>query len=363
VAGHQLIGAPVSLYTGKARAYLRYKGIPFEEVLATREVYRDVIIPRTGVQFIPVLISDDDVAVQDTTDIIDFLESRHPEPSVYPETPLQRLVALLFEVYGDEWLVIPAMHYRWSFDENVAFCYDEFGSMLAPEASADEQRRQGEKAAAPFAGALEPLGITERSAPAVERSYLAFLRDFDAHLAEHSFLLGERPSIGDFGLMGPLYAHLYRDPYSGRVMREHAPRVAEWVERMNDPRPRSGAFLPEDRIPATVKPMLGRMFAEQAPVILDTARQVAEWAREAEQRELPRAVGMHEYTIEGVTENRAVFPFSLWMWQRPLDHYRTLTGETGERARALLRELGGEQALAADLPQRVRREDNRLVLA
>ncbi len=71
---HQLIGAPVSLYTGKARAYLRYKRIPFDEVLSTREVYRSVIVPRTGVRYIPVLITDDDVELKDTTEIIDQLE-------------------------------------------------------------------------------------------------------------------------------------------------------------------------------------------------------------------------------------------------------------------------------------------------
>ena len=58
--GHQLLGTEVSLYTDKARAYLRFKQIPFEEVLSTRFVYKDVIVPRTGVRFIPVLITDDD---------------------------------------------------------------------------------------------------------------------------------------------------------------------------------------------------------------------------------------------------------------------------------------------------------------
>ena len=55
MSGHQLIGAEVSYYTGKVRAYLRYKGMAFDEVSATREVYRDIILPRTGVAFIPVL--------------------------------------------------------------------------------------------------------------------------------------------------------------------------------------------------------------------------------------------------------------------------------------------------------------------
>src|SRR5690349_17598234 len=105
---HKLIGAEVSLYTGKVRAYLRYKGIPFEEVAASAEIYRDVIIPRTGVRYIPVLISDDDVAVQDSTAIIDFMEARYPEAPVYPSGPVQRLVALVLETYADEWLVVPA---------------------------------------------------------------------------------------------------------------------------------------------------------------------------------------------------------------------------------------------------------------
>ena len=34
MAKHQLIGAEVSLYTGKVRAYLRHKSIEFDEVLA-----------------------------------------------------------------------------------------------------------------------------------------------------------------------------------------------------------------------------------------------------------------------------------------------------------------------------------------
>ena len=99
---YQLIGAEISYYTGKARAYLRYKGIPFEEVTASAEVFAKTILPKTGVRFIPVLITPEDEAVQDTTEIIDFLEARFPQASVYPDTPLQRLVALLFEIYGDE---------------------------------------------------------------------------------------------------------------------------------------------------------------------------------------------------------------------------------------------------------------------
>jgi len=364
VAGkHQLLGAEVSYYTGKVRAYLRYKDIPFEEVLASREVYKNVIVPRTGVSYIPVLISDDDVAVQDTTDIIDFLEARYPDPSIYPQTPVQRLVALLFEVYADEWLVIPAMHYRWNYPENRAFAIREFGALSAPQASPEEQLAIGEKVAVPFAGALPPLGVTPNSAPAIEQSYLGFLADFEAHLAEYPFLLGTRPSLGDFALYGPLYAHLYRDPYSGRLMRERAPRVAQWVERMRDPQPRSGEFIGGDEVPVMLIPMLRRMFAEQGPVLLNTMRALDRWAAEHPGEKLPRAIGKHEYRIGDVTEERMIYPYNIWMWQRPYDYFHSLRGGDRGRAEMLLREAQGLETIEAPIPRRVKRENNRVVLA
>jgi hypothetical protein len=82
---------------------------------------------------------------------------------VYPTTPLQRLVALLLEVYGDEWLVIAAMHYRWSFPENREFAHHEFGKVSEPEATPEQQRALGEQLSKPFAGALPPLGVTAAS--------------------------------------------------------------------------------------------------------------------------------------------------------------------------------------------------------
>eukprot|EP00959_Pyramimonas_sp_CCMP1952_P409564 8583323-Pyramimonas_sp.AAC.2 len=38
-----------------------------------------------------------------------------------------------------------------------------------------------------------------------------------------------RPSLGDVALMGPFYAHLYRDPVPGHLMKTRAPLVARWV--------------------------------------------------------------------------------------------------------------------------------------
>jgi len=361
---HILYGTEFSLYTGKVRAYLRYKGIPFEEKLSTLNVYRKVIIPKTGVRFIPVLQTPDDEYIQDTTDIIDTLEPRFSERSVYPVNPKQRLVALLFELLGDEWLLIPAMHYRWNFPEqNERFIMGEFGSIIAPWAPAIARRFAGRQLAKNFSGMLPMLGITDKSIPAIEAWYEEFLGQLDTHFAQHSYLLGERASIGDFGLMAPLYAHLYRDPAPGKLMRRIAPNVARWVERMNQPQPGIGDWLADDEVPDTLLPILRRQFAEQFPFLQSTADALCHWRTENPNRKIPRSIGTHAFSLGAVQEQRALIPFSLWMAQRPLDYYASLSGKNRAAVKGFLQSVHGQESMDLGEYPRVTRRDNRLVFA
>ncbi len=357
---YRLIGAEVSYYTGKVRAYLQYKRIPFVEIAATREVYRDVIVPRTGVRFIPVLISGDDIAVQDSTAIIDFLEQRHPERGVYPPGGLQRLAALLLEAYADEWLVLPAMHYRWNVPENRAFAVEEFGRLSVPSADPTEQRLIGEKLAAPFAGALPALGVSAETAPAIEASYRELLAELDGHLALHAHALGPCPTIADFALYGPLYAHLYRDPASGRSMRTTAPRVADWVERMQRGDAAPGDFPADDALPATIEPLLARMFREFGPVLAGTIERLRTFEAVAPDAPLPRAIGRPRFELGDVGGQRAIYPFNVWRWQRAYDHYHALDGAERARADALLERTGGRTLIQVPLRPRLERRNNLL---
>ncbi len=361
---YQLYGDPFSYYSGKVLAYLRFKSIPFEMILPSPQAYKEVIIPRTGVRYIPVLLTPDDVAVQDTTEIIDFLEQRFPAPSIYPATPKQRLTALLFELYGDEWLLLPAMHYRWRYNED--FALKEFGRLTAPEAPPEHHRAIGEKAAARFRGAMPALGITEATAAAIEAWYEAFLAHMNAHFAQHPYLLGTRPSIGDFGLFGPLYAHLYRDPESGALMKRKAPEVAAWVERMDKPdatAPYPGEILSDDQVPETLFPVLRRMFKEHWPVLIDTANRLDAWCRDHPGEDIPRAIGQNAFAIGKVQSTRFVFPYAQWMMQRPLDAYRQLRDAEKKTVNIFLDDVDGREALAFSPPCRVARENNKLVLA
>ncbi|GAB5489361.1 MAG: hypothetical protein Pars2KO_29310 [Parasphingorhabdus sp.] len=342
---HKFYGGPLSLYSGKARAYLDWKGVDYEEILSSTEVYRDIIIPRVGRPVIPVMVTDDDETLQDTTLIIDHFEDILGGPSVYPETPKQRLVALLMEVFGDEWLVIPAMHYRWNYNEE--WVYGEFGAVAAPDASKEEQLVIGRERGQNFKGFCPILGINDDTIPAIEASYEALLADLNTHFSAHDYLLGSRPSIGDYGLIGPLYAHLYRDPASGEIMKRLAPKVAEWVERMVDVQnPLSGEFLPNDEIPATLLPVLDRMMNEQMPFLQTTAKMTQAWADADTGEDIPRAVGMAPFEIEGTSGQRIAPPFSLWMFQRPLDYYKNLDGSAKDSVDQLMVTINGAQAFS-----------------
>jgi len=130
-APYVLFGTAFSLYTAKLRAYLQLKNIPFVEKLATRAVYKKHIVPNTGVRIIPVLLTPQGQYLQDTAVIIEYLEALYPQTPILPPDPSAKLVAMLFELWADEWLLIPAMHYRWN-KANFPFLYQEFGRVLAP---------------------------------------------------------------------------------------------------------------------------------------------------------------------------------------------------------------------------------------
>ena len=117
----QLLGAEASLFTSIVRAYLKVKRIAFEDVLPTPEIYDKVIVPLAHRSVVPVIIDRDggerggeQVVVQDSQDIIEYLEAKFPYPSITPPSRAQQLASQLLSGLGHTWLLIPAMHYRWT---------------------------------------------------------------------------------------------------------------------------------------------------------------------------------------------------------------------------------------------------------
>ena len=61
---YRFYAAEISYFSAKVRPSLRYKGLHFVELLPTPEAYRDVILKRTGLGFIPVVVTPEDETLQ-----------------------------------------------------------------------------------------------------------------------------------------------------------------------------------------------------------------------------------------------------------------------------------------------------------
>jgi glutathione S-transferase len=357
-APYRFYAAEISYFSGKVRPALRAKQVPFVEVLPTRAAYREVIRPRTGLAMIPVVVTPEGETWQDSSDILDALERRFPVPQLFPATPVQRLACYLIELYTDEFLILPGLHYRWCFPESEAKARVDFGASTgdAPQAGR-------------FADAVKQFtamtGVRPETAAPIEAHTHALLDVLSAHLEAHPWLIGGAPSLADCALMGPLYAHLYLDAVPARLLRERAPRVCHWIERMNHPDPETfGAWLAGDALAPTVRALLALIGRDAVPLVLDAARAVDAWADGAAPGDefLPRIVGMHATHIGGVAVERCTTPYTLWMVRRVLDAHAALDAAGRAAVAAALAGTGCEALLAHRPRHRVARRPYQVVL-
>ncbi|HTO69088.1 MAG TPA: glutathione S-transferase family protein [Myxococcota bacterium] len=343
-------GADVSYFSGKVRPAFPQKSLWVREVLPDMRE----ITARTGLAFIPVLLTPDGDAWQDTSEILDRLEALHPDPPLYPKTPVQRVVAYLIELYADEIGLLYAMHYRWSFPESEAKARVDFamgtGNRTASNAFADRMKT-----------AKGMLGVNDATAPAIESHLRDLLAALCAHFEAQRFLLGDSMSLADCALMGPFYGHLFRDAVPARLLRETAFAVCCWIERMNRPPLAQGGWLANDALPESLLAVL-RVMAEGVPQLLAAVRAIDAWADANAAAAPPRAIGTFEAPFRDAKLAAMCRPYTLWMVQRPLDAYAALSSAERARVDAALARSGWEPLLACRPAHRLGKRANQLAL-
>lgn len=377
-----LWGTPHSLYTGKVRSYLIKKGLPFRELLGSHPRFQSEIVPRVGHLVVPVLEFADGELLQDSTDIIEALESRNPDHALMPKTPLQTCVAHLLNTFGSEGLLPPAMHYRWSYRaEQENFLRAEFGRAVHAGPNREERLAAGAKLMDYFNGFLPALGVNAETIPAFEAAHEELLDALDIHFQHYPYLLGGRPSIADFGFMAPLFAHLGRDPVPASLMKRLAPNVYRWVERMNlagiaDPEFPGMVedYLPDDEIPTTLDPVLRLLFQDWGVQLLAEAAHVNGWLsanaalpagtmlNHDSERKVHPILGFISHPWRGVTVQRASMPHGLWRFAQVAEQARQLDGDALARLSALVERTEGAQVMSVRLARGMHRADNVLVL-
>lgn len=347
---YEFLGWPVSPYSMKTRAYLRFKQIPFRDRQPSIFELQTRVKRAVGHAIMPTVVTPEGSWWQDSTDIIDSLEARFPNPSITPSGPRQLLTSLLVELFADEWLPQVSLHYRWNFDENRDFAIREFGRLGLPGVPSWAARRIVDKLAGQRMRSYLPLvGVDENTIEGIEHTTRALLGGLDVHFGQHAYLLGDRPCIGDFALFGQLWAHLYRDVATTRLFDPHE-RLRRWILTMEKPSPNPGTFLEADLVPDTLTPLLRTILAEALPFFLKVEAAVAEYrAQHPAEPRPPRRLGEAGFTVGGVTGTRSMLSYGQWMLQRPLLHYQGLEASDRRRVDDWLEPIGDPGLLRSEI--------------
>ncbi len=222
----------VSYYSGKMEMLLRYKQIPFKRIeLPMRRIY-PVLYRNTGVMKVPAIKSADGLWLRDSTPMIDWFDEAYPESRVIPENPALCYISKLVEDYADEWLWRPAMYYRWKFDHKALGRRLGTEIVTRSDMPLPEFLRSWYMARRQTVTFLKNDGVDKQTQGHIEKTYLDNLDALESILQDSPYLLGNRPTLADFGYMGPMFRHFSLDPTPARIMRERAPAVYEWVARM-----------------------------------------------------------------------------------------------------------------------------------
>ncbi|MCW5761058.1 MAG: glutathione S-transferase C-terminal domain-containing protein, partial [Phenylobacterium sp.] len=222
--------------------------------------------------------------------------------------------------------------------------------------------------------------ITPELFPVMEAIYFEILDTLEAHFTTTPYLFGGLPSVGDHGLMGPLFAHLGRDPWPLHVMQQRAPRVFRWVEHMNAPEIVSPefwdtpeAYLPDDEVPETVKRLIRMFCVDNTPIYHATATLYRDWVEArpyllsgsviSDDDEDQPNLGPITTPLRGHSITAGSPAHALWVLQRTLDWLRALPPAERAAADALAAEVGATELLSLDLVRPLTRVGNRLAVA
>ena len=317
-------GSSISYFTGKLEAYLRFKEIPYQLVPMTPLV-RTKVARRTGTPQMPAVELADGRWMTDTTPMIDWFESQHPEPAVLPRDPLQAFTSRLVEDYADEWLWRPALHYRWSYRADALLLSRRIVDEMMPRV--------------PVPGAWKRFGIRQRqlrryvrgdsitaaTRDAVEAVYLRSLDQLAAIFATRPFLLGAQPTLADFGFFASMFRHFSLDPTPAAIMLRRAPAVYEWVARLWNARASQSVGTLEAGVPGDWSPILREIGKFYLPYMCANAE-----AWKARRRHF-------DAEIHGVPyRSLPVSRYRVWCLEKLRAHFVALGGGASEDARKLL---------------------------
>ncbi|MBG07356.1 MAG: enoyl-CoA hydratase [Halobacteriovoraceae bacterium] len=271
---YKIFGVELSPYSVKVRSYFRYKGIHHKWIVRSFENQKEYNL-YAKIPIVPLVVTPDNKSLQDSTPLMEKLESEIEGPSMIPEDRDLAFISRLIEEYADEWVNKPLFHYRWNYKKDEKSASKEIATYFMPQfikkipfvgwlllnllslfiANRQKSRRHW-------------LGTFHKNKKVVEGSFETLLGILDKHFRERPYLFGEKPCQGDFGLWGQLY-NLYLDPTPKTLIQKKAPNVEKWIHRMLSPK-EEGPYESLNTLESTLSPLLEK---EVAGVFLPWAQE------------------------------------------------------------------------------------------
>jgi glutathione S-transferase len=228
---YQLKGAIGSPYSMKMRAVLRYRRIPF---VWEGGMAGFVAAQSMKAKVVPVLVTPEGEAFNDSTALIALLEARHPAVrSLVPADAALGFLSMLLEDFADEWLAKAMYAYRWArpVDQLQMSRWLAFDALRGQGAIQIEEQAQAWRERQ--VSRVDLVGAGEAAQPVLEASADRIMAALDRQVVEVGYLFGRRPSAADFAFYGQL-SQLATDPTPQGLMRAHYPWLYRWVQTTED---------------------------------------------------------------------------------------------------------------------------------
>lgn len=256
----RLVGLEPSPYTMKVDSFLRFKAIPYDWVSRNLKAEKEYQA-HAKVQLIPLLFFPNGETMQDSTPILERLDTLYPQPAIHPDDQALWFLSCLFEEFGDEWCNKLMFFQRWFYPADAKatgrrLANERYGgewwSILAKPVVAYMMVRR-------MVPRLVYSGGNETNIPQLKASFESLSKMLDAHFQTRPYLMGARPCFGDFGLWCNFY-QAWTDPTAKAHLEANAPALVAYIKRMRSPSV-EGAFETLDALRPTLTPILQQEMA------------------------------------------------------------------------------------------------------
>jgi glutathione S-transferase len=220
-----------SPYSDKIRAFLRYKKLPVVEYIENAETRFSVLQARTGKTMVPVVITPDDEAMNDSTAIAAHIEAAVPDPPTRWKDPETDTIAMMLEDYADEWLVRIMLASRWYHEADAAQNAAIIACGMVHGVAGLDFQHAAREFPPGIISTLPKMGATPENAEDWYAMLPRILDAMDAALSRSLFLTGSAPHQADFAFYGQLN-QMRRDPTGSAWISDAPAAVRQWLDRM-----------------------------------------------------------------------------------------------------------------------------------